>query len=390
VKRAVLGACALGLATGWQIANIGAVAEPLARDYGVGLATVGLFTTALFAVHFVMQIPGGRAADRFGPRRSGLVGLALICVGNAVALAAPEPGLALTMRALIGVGTGLTFVAGADYVRAAGASSTAQGLYGGIALAGGGIALAVIPLTEGALSWRAPFVTGLIVAAAALLLLASGPADAPRLGRLHADGASVFAVLRDTRLHRLGVFFAASFGLSVVIGNWAVTLLVRDGEASEAVAGAIGALTLLLGVVTRPLGGWLLRHRPSWMRMVLAGSVLAGSAGTLALAAAEPLPLALVGAAVVGLAAGIPFAAAFTGAALTRPDAPATAVGLVNGAAALTIVVGAPLLGLSFSLPGGGRIGFVIVALLWAGALFFLPGERELGLATRAPGRRSG
>jgi MFS family permease len=388
VKRAVLGACALGLATGWQIANTGAVAEPLARDYGVGLVTVGLFTTALFLVHLVMQIQGGRAADRFGPRRSGLVGLALIGVGNAVALAAPEPGLALTMRALIGVGTGLTFVAGADYVRAAGASSTAQGLYGGIALAGGGLALAVVPLAEDSLSWRAPFVTGLLVAAAALLALAAGPADAPRLGRLHADGASVFSVLRDAHLHRLGAFFAASFGLSVVIGNWAVTLLVREGDASEAVAGAIGALTLLLGVVTRPLGGWLLRHRLSWMRMVLVGSVLAGSAGTLALAAAEPLPLAIVGAAVVGLAAGIPFAAAFTLAALTRPDAPATAVGLVNGAAALTIVVGAPLVGLSFSLPGGGRIGFVIVAVLWAGALFFLPGERELGLATRAPGSR--
>jgi len=388
VKRAVLGACALGLATGWQIANIGAVAEPLARDYGVGLVTVGLFTTALFLLHLVMQIPGGRAADRFGPRRSGLVGLALIGVGNAVALAAPEPGLALTMRALIGVGTGLTFVAGADYVRGAGASSTAQGLYGGIALAGGGVALAVVPLAEGALSWRAPFVTGLLAAAAALLLLSSGPADVPRLGRLHANGASVFSVLRDAGLHRLGAFFAASFGLSVVIGNWAVTLLVRSGGESEAVAGAIGALTLLLGIVTRPLGGWLLRHRPSWMRMVLAGSVLAGSAGTLALAAAESLSLAVLGAAVVGLAAGIPFAAAFTGAALMRPDAPATAVGLVNGAAALTIVVGAPLLGFSFSLPGGGRMGFVIVALLWAGALFFLPGERELGFSTRAPESR--
>jgi len=388
VKRAVLGACALGLATGWQIANIGAVAEPLARDYGVGLVTVGLFTTALFAVHFVMQIPGGRAADRFGPRRSGLVGLALIGVGNAVALAAPEPGLALTMRALIGVGTGLTFVAGADYVRGAGASSTAQGLYGGIALAGGGVALAVVPLAEGALSWRAPFVTGLLVAAAALLLLASGPADAPRLVRLHANGASVFSVLRDAHLHRLGAFFAASFGLSVVIGNWAVTLLVRDGGTAAAVAGAIGALTLLLGIITRPLGGWLLRHRPSWTRVLLAGSVVAGSAGTLALAAAEPLPLVVAGAAIVGLAAGMPFAAAFTGAALTRPDAPATAVGLVNGAAALTIVVGAPLLGLSFSLPGGGRMGFVIVALLWAGALFFLPGERELGFSTRAPESR--
>ena len=378
MTRAVFGACALGLATGWQIANTGAVAEALAQDYGVGLVTVGLFTTALFLVHLVMQIPGGRAADRFGPRRSGLVGLALIAVGNAVALATPEPGLALTMRALIGVGTGLTFVAGADYVRAVGASSTSQGFYGGIALAGGGLALAVVPLTEDSFSWRAPFVTGLLVSVLALLALASGPADAPRLGRLHTNGTSAFSVIGDARLHRLGAFFAASFGLSVVIGNWAVTLLVRAGD-SEAVAGAIASLTLLLGVVSRPLGGWLLRHRRSSMRIVLAGSIVAGSVGTLALSAAEPLLLAVLGAAVVGLAAGIPFAASFTGAAMMRPDAPATAVGLVNGAAALAIVVGTPLLGLTFSLPGDGRIGFVIVALLWAGALFFLPGTRELG-----------
>ena len=53
MRRAVFGACALGLATGWQIANTGAVAEPLAREYGVGLVTVGLFTTALFLMHLV-------------------------------------------------------------------------------------------------------------------------------------------------------------------------------------------------------------------------------------------------------------------------------------------------------------------------------------------------
>ena len=32
MTRAVFGACALGLATGWQIANTGAVAEPLAQE----------------------------------------------------------------------------------------------------------------------------------------------------------------------------------------------------------------------------------------------------------------------------------------------------------------------------------------------------------------------
>ena len=69
---------------------------------------------------------------------------------------------------------------------------------------------------------------------------------------------------------------------------------------------------------------------------------------------------------IAGLAAGIPFASAFAGAARMRPDAPGAAVGLVNMIAAVTILVGTPLLGLSFSLPGDGRVGFAVVAVLWA------------------------
>ena len=120
----------LGFETGWNISNTGAVAEPLASAYGVGLATVGLFTTAVFVVHLVMQIPGGKVSDRFGPRRMGLAGISLIAAANAVALAASDPGLAIGMRALMGLGTGITFVAGVDYVRAAGGSRRARPLRG--------------------------------------------------------------------------------------------------------------------------------------------------------------------------------------------------------------------------------------------------------------------
>jgi hypothetical protein len=87
----------------------------------------------------------------------------------------------------------------------------------------------------------------------------------------------------------------------------------------------------------------------------------------------------------IGLAAGLPFAPAFLGAAHTRPDAPATAIGFVNGSASLAIVIGSPLLGFSFSLPGDGRIGFLVMAAVWAAALVALPGKRELGVP--APSR---
>jgi hypothetical protein len=98
------------------------------------------------------------------------------------------------------------------------------------------------------------------------------------------------------------------------------------------------------------------------------------------LAAASPLAVVVPAAAVVGLAAGVPFAATFTAAARVRPDAPAAAVGFVNGAGAMTILVGTPLVGLTFSLPGGGRIGFAAVAALSAlGAVAVPYSRRALG-----------
>ena len=169
-----------------------------------------------------------------------------------------------------------------------------------------------------------------------------------------------------------------------MIGNWIVTLLHRQGGLGKGSAGAIGALTLALGIVSRPLGGWIMQSRPERMRAAVGVSLLAGAAGTLLLAAAKPPVLAAVGAALVGLAAGIPFAPAFTGAALARPDASAAAVGLVNGAASVVALAGTPLLGLSFSLPGGGRTGFVVIAGLWLGAFLLLPSSARLGVAARA------
>lgn len=373
MRHAVLGGCALGLATGWNVANLGAIPSELADAYGVSLAVVGLFTTALFVTHLAMQIPGGRAADRFGARRAGLVGLTITVAFNAVALIAPEPALAFTARALIGVGTGLSFVAGSAYVRESGGSPFAQGLFGGVGLGGGGLALAVVSQLD---HWRAPYWTALAIGAAGLVVLATAPGDRPRARR--ADVRAT--ILRDRRLYRLAVLYGASLGLSLVIGNWVVELLDRNGGVDKGTAGVVGGLTLLLGIVTRPLGGWILRERPTRMRVATGASLAAGAVGTALLVVAEPLALAALGGILVGLAAGIPFAPAFTGAALLRPDAPAAAVGMVNGAASLVAIAGTPLLGLTFSLRGDGRIGFAVVAALWLVALALLPSEHDLGV----------
>lgn len=359
--RAAMGGFALAASAGWNLANVGAVAGRTSAAYGVGLAVVGLFTTALVLTHAAMQIPAGRLCDRLGARLVGASGLVLIALSSLAGLAWREAWFAIGVRLVTGIGLGAAFVGGADYVRATLASPVAQGFYGATSMAAGGLALALVPLWPG---WRAPFATSAIVAAAGLVLVLAAPSDRRQ------SGAERAARTFDRRLLPLGVMHAASFGLSVVLGNWVATLLQRRGGESAHVAGLVGGLVLFLGVVSRPAGGRLLERR----RVVQASFVAGGFAIGL-LAIARPLPLAIAAAAIVGLAAGVPFASAFAGAQRLRPDAPAAAVGAVNLAATIVILVGTPLVGLSFSLPGGGRVGFVVCGVLFAAA----------ALAVRAP-----
>jgi MFS family permease len=380
-RRGVVAGCALGATSGWNFGNLGGVASELAGAYGVGLATIGLLTTAMVMTHLAIQIPGGKASDRFGPVRTGAMALVVLSAGNALALAGPEAGLAVAARAVVGVGTGLAFISGTALVRESGGGPFAQGIFGGVSLAPGGLALAVVPQLEDALGWRAPYWTALALALLVLVaVLVLAPVDA--VPERSPGGGS--GVVRDRSLYRLAILYSASYGLGVVLANWVVELLQRHSDMSDGAAAAVGALTLLLVVVSRPLGGWVLSARPRSARPLVAASIVAGVAGTFALVAADPVWLAVLGALLVGLGAGIPFSPAFTGAAATRADAPAAAVGFVNTAANLVVLIGTPLLGLGFSVSGEGRLGFVALAVLWLAALAVLPSAHALGVRTAA------
>ena len=364
-RRAAAGGYLLGAGAGFNISTVGPAAEVLSHEYGVRLGTIGFLTTALFVSHLAMQIPGGRLVDRHGARTMGTVALAVVIAGNALGLVAGGFAVAVLARLVTGLGTGIGFVAGADYVRSKIGTPTAQGIYGGASVGGAGLAIGLVPLAALAVDWRAPYVAGLAVAALALAVLRLAPAAAPsHRGPLPVPFRDV---LRDRRLYPLAVLHTASFGFSVILGLWAVSLLEHDGYRSE-VGGAVGALTLLGGLVTRPLGGRLIERWPSRKLLLMQASMFAGAAGTVLLLLDVPLALRVAGTTLLGLAAGIPFAYAFTRAQAARPDAPALAIGFVNACATFTILVGTPLVGFTFALPGEGAIGFAVVAALWTAA----------------------
>lgn len=378
-------ASAFGLAAGWNLANIGAVASTMAASYDVSLATVGLLTTALFVTHTAIQVPGGRASDRFGAAWAGTTGMVAIVVGSLLALTVADPAVGILARAITGCGTGLAFVSGLALVRESAGSPFAQGVFGGIAVASGGLALAIVPQIAGG-GWRVPYWTAIAWAAIALglrfgLRVRSAAGGLPR----RAEGLPP-GVLRDGRLHRLALILSASYGLSLVLGNWVIELLERNSSVAGPAAATIGALTLLLGVVSRPLGGWIMRRYPDHIRRAIGASLLAGAVGTLGLLAGDSAVVVTVASVLVGVAAGIPFAPALTAAATVRPDAPAAAIGVLNSTANFLILVGTPLVGLTFALPGDGAIGFGAIALLWLAALAVLPRTAALAPARARAG----
>jgi hypothetical protein len=89
---------------------------------------------------------------------------------------------------------------------------------------------------------------------------------------------------------------------------------------------------------------------------------------------APGIALDVVAAALIGTAAGLPFGVTMMGATRARPQAAGAAVGAMNVYPVVMIVCGAPLVGLTFGLPGHGRLGFAVLAVLWGAATLVLRG----------------
>lgn len=355
---AVIAGLTVGFCLTWNVSNVGAVADPLADAYGVSLPAIGLLTTALFVTHLLVQLPSGRGADRYGARAVALVSIGAVLFGNAVLLVDDAFGLALVGRAIVGIGSGAGFVAGLDLVRAGGGGPVLHGVYGAATMSGGGLALMLVPPLTDANGWRAPYWSAAVLAVVALVPMIVAT-HLPRV--VHGREA----VLGDRTLLPLGVIQAASFGLAVIAGNWAVPLLERR-SVSPTAAGLAAGLILFGGVCTRPLGGIIGDRR---LRTAVACSLVTVATGSTLLAADLPYAFAFLGSLVLGLGAGLPFAILFAATQHRRPDAPASAVAFVNAAAILTILVGTPLAGLAFELPGDGAAAFAVIAVLALAAL---------------------
>ncbi|MEW6690562.1 MAG: MFS transporter, partial [Pseudomonadota bacterium] len=179
---AVFGA---GLVCGAYMTKV-APALPLQRaELGLTLVESGFIATMFNVMGGLVGLAAGTMCDRYGHRRLGLAGLAVLALAGAFGALAPGYALLLASRFLEGVGFILFTVSATTLIAAAAEDPRdrlkAFGLWGAYMPTGGGLALFAAPPIIAAWGWRGLWAV-LAIAAAACFALAARYAPAPRYG----------------------------------------------------------------------------------------------------------------------------------------------------------------------------------------------------------------
>lgn len=372
---AVLCACTAAFAFSSNYTNHAPLLGSLMRQFGFSQAMAGLLTTGIFLTHAGMQIPGGHLADRFGGRLALAWALAVVCLGNIGIAYSGSYGQLLFWKVFAGLGTGTCFVAGARYLAQTippQGLARAQGYYGGSVLLGSGFVIYAVPRAAEFAGWQGAFwITASVAVAVLLLWVLSAPAPLPQT---HAHVA-LSTLIGHRQLWLLGSVQMASFGLVILVGSWITLLLHNQLGLAPTKAGAMGSLVLLLGIISRPLGGML--AAVMGMRPLLAAGLVMNLAGCLLLAGASSLGSALSAIVLLGAGCGLPYASLFNRAAVLFPGRAGAAMGLVNMLGILMILVGAPAVGKIADWTGSFQAGFVALAGFNAAVLLAVAFIRE-------------
>jgi MFS family permease len=100
-----------GLNLGVVIMNLPPVLSELMELYGVSYTQISVILSALLWPHAAMQLPAGMITDRLGIRRTQLVSLACMGLGNALPVVTPDLSWGVGGRMITGLGTGMGWLA---------------------------------------------------------------------------------------------------------------------------------------------------------------------------------------------------------------------------------------------------------------------------------------
>ena len=326
----------------------------------------GLFSTLLFLGLATTYIPAGMLVDRFGAHRVLIGSCIVFCTGGILLPLLTNLSWLLACRALVGLGSGGAFIAGAAVAAGLGKhASLGLGLYGGATQVGSGLGLLITPHLLPILGWRGSFLFwGLLSIAAVLIWLYIN--DGPEVRR--ETNLDLKAAVRSPSVWTLGLSHLGTFGLGNAIAAWITVYLVNQYNLSLTLAATVGSLGILSGMFFRPLGGILLARRAIGAIALLRIGTIMGAVGVGLLAI--PLrfaPFAIAGISLIAIGSTMPYTSVFNSAANLRNVGTGLAQGFVSLLSSPTVIIGPPLIG--FLLDRTGNFTFAFGSILLFGCV---------------------
>ena len=377
------------------VANIGplgipAIAALIRQDLDLSLMQAGSFLSAYYVGPIVMSVPAGTLADRWGVRRTLVIGQVLIAVGLVAVSAAPTYPVIAVMMAFAGFGYGFLNPTSTKAVMAwfpPGQRATMVGLKQVGLPFGGALGAALLPPLALAIGWRRAVMIAasllVITAIASLLVYRDPPPSDDGAGATGARSAGGFRSVMLTRDLWLVALATLPFaGVQMVWMAFLVLYLTGVVGLPLLVAARYLAVAQVAGMAGRIAFGVLSdrlfrgRRRPP---LVIAGCGTAVCSIAIAFTGAGSSAAWLAPLAFLGGFAGI----GWNGvqhtllAELAGPRAAGTAVGLGLAVSSIGVMAGPPIFGWGVELAGGYRGPWIALAVAMLGALALLAPVRE-------------
>lgn len=262
------------LTMGFQFQSVAAVAPLLGRDFGFGLADIGILIGLYFAPGVAFSLPGGALGKRFGDKAIALTGLVLMLVGGLVMAFSPFWTGQVAGRLISGAGGVIMNVQMTKMVTdwfAGREIATALAIFVNSWPAGVAVALLTLPLIGTSYGIGPVFfaVAALIGCGIVLLLTLYRPPP-------HTSGATTSAERLDRNTVIAVVVAGIIWGFYNVgfatIFSFGPSMLVERGWSITA-AGSVVSIVLWLAVFSVPFGGVLADRTRRPYLVLVAGCV---------------------------------------------------------------------------------------------------------------------
>lgn len=393
--------------------SLSAVGVDAAHLFQADASTLSLFAVLQLAVYGLMQIPVGLLLDRFGSRPVMVAGMLIMTVGQLVMAFAPNVGIAIVARMILGAGDAAIFPGVlrlvAIWFPAQRGPLMAQ-LTGIVGQLGQLVALLPLPVLLHSTSWSVAFgsLAGLsaLFTVLVLMLVRNRPADRTEDVSVNTDTGAIRVVtsqadlrvsLREALAHpgtRLGFWthFTTPFAGTAFMMLWGIPFLTHGEQLSTSTASLVTTVYVLFGILFGPVMGTLSSRHPNRRSLMLVlptiGVQVIAWLAVILWPGTAPLWLLIVLA--ITLATGGPASmVAFDHARTHNPQHRlSTATGVVNGGGFIAGLIAILLIGLALDLQGAGipetyrleafRWAFLTQLPLWLIGTVFIIRERRL------------